>query len=272
MEVNGYLDRSPGKRQGKGQGKEMDTDVIDDIDFGDYHLMITLAKPSTYLSYRACLSYRGNDKSFIQAIKKIEKEQKKEGLCLIQINFAIAPFSSLETEYVVEEGVEGNEDEVLSYFTPSDAHLFGYFNDVREYKLEKYEPTKKLKGIVHVIFCMILSHAVKEKYLTLNSTITLEASGSLYKTDEEIQKEKMEGKDKVSVVKSMLGLVKHYETLGFKQALPKLLEVGLKEGNVPMKAKVNDILRVCTNHPESRIRSIEKIKVMQYFENMYESS
>lgn len=241
-------------------------ETIEDIDFGDFNLTIIVSKKQ-FISYYACLSYQGKDKNFINEINELKKNEemdKEEDLCLIRIVFGVQPFSALEGDYVVEDKEEKVKNKI-KFRIPSNAHLFGYYNDIRKYNLQGYEQTKKLKGIVHIIFCDILANALSENYITLDSIITLEASGALMKSEEEIKKEIESGLDdsNYSTLKDMLGLVKHYETLGFKQSLPQLLAIGLENANIPMQGKVKDILEVCVKNPESKVKAIEKIRIIK---------
>jgi len=227
--------------------------IIDDVNFDDFNLTIIINEKNIY---SACLFYQGNDLDFINEVKKIKKnedEDEEEDLCLIQVIFGIAPFDKLEVEFEIMDKEENAIDNI-SFRIPSNAHLFAYYNNIRKYNLQKFEQTKKLKGVVHIIFCIILAHALEEKLISLEGNVTVEASGSMMKSEEEIKNETE------SSVKDMIGLVKHYETLGFKQSLPKHLTLALQNNNVPMQGKVKDILQVCAKNSESRVKAIEKIK------------
>jgi hypothetical protein len=77
-----------------------------------------------------------------------------------------------------------------------------------------------------MLLCVIVNDILSKNILTREQFITLEASGEI------------EGKN-------MEGLVKYYETLGFKQVYPQLLEVGISQTNVPMKATLGEIIDNC---------------------------
>jgi len=118
----------------------------------------------------------------------------------------------------------------------SDVHLGGLYNRFLSNELKDFPEIKKLKGIGEVILCLVLNNMLSRKLVDESSIITLEASG------------KVEGK-------GMLGLVKYYERLGFKQAYPDLLEIGLKNSAVPMKATIGDVVNRCIVSNKSKIVS-----------------
>ena len=241
------------------ESKRNFSSVIEEVEFGDYNLTIILSKED-FITYSACLYYQGNDLDFVNEIKKI-KEKDDDDLCLIRIIFGIAPFSRLEGDFEIIDK-DGNLMDNISFSIPSNAHLFSYYNNIRKYNLQTFEQTKKLKGVVHIIFCIILSHALEENYISLDGNVTVEASGSLMKSEEEIMKE-MESGLNSSSLKDMIGLVKHYETLGFKQSRPRYLAIALQNSNVPMGGKVKDIMANCAKNSESKVKAIEKISVIK---------
>jgi hypothetical protein len=73
-----------------------------------------------------------------------------------------------------------------------------------------------------------LCEAIKLEYITRESIVILDASGStLDKND-------------------MGGLVKYYESLGFQQIDPEYYEIGVRQTIVPMKAKVKSLIKRCS--------------------------
>ncbi len=120
----------------------------------------------------------------------------------------------------------------------SNAHLGSIYNNTLSNELKNFTEIKNLKGFAEIMLCVVLNNIISNNILNEDSIITLEASG------------RVEGK-------GMEGLVKYYEKLGFKQAYPSLLDLGIKNSNVPMKATLGDIIQRCRVSDKSN--QIEKI-------------
>jgi hypothetical protein len=211
----------------------------------DFSLEISFTEKQKKTMYYACLTYIGNDYKFRQAIKNIQSKQsdKDQPLCLIIVNMIVNPNWRLDGNYEWYTDDDTPEDEINFSFK-SDCHLFELYNHTIQYELQNYEPVKKLKGVAHVILCLIVQDIISRKILDLDNYITVEASGSI------------EGK-------GMEGLIKYYQSIGFNLPFPELLDIGLEQKNVPMRATLNDILQNCNGYASSSIMK-QLLNIIRY--------
>jgi len=202
----------------------------------EFKLEIRSTKKDNLVVFYGCLSYIGNNKKLRSEIERIKQERlfykfsteprgdliyKTENLCLFKLELRI------NSQYNILEDVYYNDDEdSITYKIKHDCYLEYFFNETIEYKLQHFSEIKKLKGIGHSILCAVINEILYEKILTRDSIIALNASG-------EIQG------------KSIVGLVRYYEKLGFKQPFPELFNKFIEQQNVPMKARLGDIIDNC---------------------------
>lgn len=208
----------------------MDYKTIEDISFDDYQLQIKLFSlpDRNYYNYDACLYYVGNDAKMNLSLQ----EQKSFPLCLINLELWISNDK-------LTGSIDLDEENVFRYEIPYKVFLKSYYNNTRKYGLDKFLQTNKLKGIPQIILCILLSIVLENNLIHLDDTITLEASGEI------------ESKD-------MIGLIRHYKSLGFKVVFPEYLKEGLESQVVPMESFVSTVLQVC-NKKQDKINLIKKI-------------
>jgi len=208
----------------------------------DFRIDFRLIKEQNNYTYFVCLNYVGQNFDLIETIEDIKIESffyedmgdnpayNADDYCLSMLTLSVGKYKNVEGE------LEVDDDNTIKYSMKSDVHLGGLYNRFLSNELKDYPEIKKLKGIGEVILCLVLNNMLSRKLVDESSIITLEASG------------KVEGK-------GMLGLVKYYERLGFKQAYPELLEIGLKNSAVPMKATIGDVVNRCIVSDKSNIVS-----------------
>ena len=202
----------------------------------EFKLEIRSIKKHDKIKYFVCVSYIGDDQQLRSEIERIKEETffyedmeitkpvyKVDDLCLFTMQLGVNELEKIDGNFYF-----GNEDnpDYLRYEINSNCHLFSLYNKAIKYNLQKFDAIKRLKGLGHMLLCVIVNDILSKNILTREQFITLEASGEI------------EGKN-------MEGLVKYYETLGFKQVYPQLLEVGISQTNVPMKATLGDIIDNC---------------------------
>jgi len=64
----------------------------------------------------------------------------------------------------------------------------------------------------------------------------------------------------------MLGLINYYEFMGFEQVFPSLLEICIEQTDVPMRARISNIIEICSVVEKSdKVKEMEKIIRYTYF-------
>lgn len=218
----------------------------------EFKLELRKIKKDKELVYYACVMYIGDDPEFRMAIEKVKKdsffylekddssEYSTDDLCLFNALLSVNRYKKIQGTYYLDHPEE-EEADTLTWEINSDCHLASFYNNAISTGLQRFKQTDKLKGIGHSILCLIVKDIIQNKILNPDQYITLEASGY------------MKGKNKE-------GLVRYYESIGFKQVFPYLLELGIKQTNVPMKARLVDVLSKCDNTSISKdIKKIEKV-------------
>lgn len=212
----------------------------------DFKIDFRLIKEDETYSYFVCLNYIGQNYDLIDSIEYIKEQNffyedlgdnpayNPEDYCLFSLTLTIGKIKFVEG--LLEADDDGKD--AIAFSMKSDCHLGGLYNKTIDNELNSFDEIKGLKGYGEVMLCLVLNDIIRKGLLDKNSTITLEASG------------RIEGK-------SMEGLVKYYEKLGFKQAYPELLQLGLKNSLVPMKASISDIIEKCAISDKSN--EIEKV-------------
>jgi len=210
----------------------------------DFKIDFRKIKENNSYTYLICLNYIGYDPDIIETIEDVKRDSffyadmgsnpayNADDYCLFMLILTIGK------DDVIEGQLEVNEDDTISYSMKSNAHLGRLYNNTLSSELKNFREIKNLKGFAEIMLCVVLNNIVSDNILNENSIITLEASG------------RVEGK-------GMEGLVKYYEKLGFKQAYPSLLDLGIKNSTVPMKATLGDIIQRCRVSDKSN--QIEKI-------------
>lgn len=189
----------------------------------DFKISFNKTKDRGAYYYHVCVSYVGRHPGYMEAIDSIiEKHYTgfKSNYCLFKLDLSVNLKGGLYGSIPVD-------DEDIEWDIKSSCNLEGFFNKALMKGIGEWEQSKKLKGIGHATLCIILRDIIKNKILTENDIISLEASGFIPDMD-------------------MTGLVRYYERLGFKQYLPEYYDILLAEHLVPMSAKISDILEVCS--------------------------
>ena len=205
----------------------------------EFKLDIRKIKKKNEVTYFVCLTYIGQDQLLRNEIERIKEDTffyedmeterpayKTEDLCLFNLNLKVNALDKIEGNFYFGEFEEEKAPDLLRYEINSNCHLFSFYNKAMKYNLQTFESIKRLKGIGHMLLCVILGDIISTNILSNDKFITLEASGEI------------EGK-------GMEGLVKYYETLGFKQVYPQLFAIGISQTNVPMKATIGEIINNC---------------------------
>ena len=210
----------------------------------DFKIDFRKIKENNSYTYLICLNYIGYDPDIIETIEDVKRDSffyedmgsnpayNADDYCLFMLILTIGK------DDVIEGQLEVNEDDTISYSMKSNAHLGSLYNNTLSNELKNFREIKNLKGFAEIMLCVVLNNIISNNILNEDSIITLEASG------------RVEGK-------GMEGLVKYYEKLGFKQAYPALLDLGIKNSIVPMKATIGDIIQRCRVSDKSN--QIEKI-------------
>jgi len=196
----------------------------------------SIKKGDNEIKYFVCLSYIGDDEHLRLEIEDIKQETlfyedmeygeldyKTDDLCLFTLLLGVNDREKLEGTFYF-----GNDDDydLLKYETFTNCHLYSFYNKALTYNLQNFDSIKRLKGIGHMLLCVIIHDILDKSILSRDNFITLEASGEIGG-------------------KGMEGLVRYYEKLGFKQIFPDLFKVGISQSNVPMKATLGDIIDNC---------------------------
>ena len=217
----------------------------------DFKLELRKINKKSEIIYYACVMYIGDDPEFREAIEKTkeetffyeesrESEYSTEDLCVFTALLSVNKYNRVQGTYYIGNSEEEDPD-TLTWEMLSNCHLSSFYNNTLNNKLENFSQAKKLKGIGHFILCLIIKDILRNNILQPDQYITLEASGYI------------KGKEKQ-------GLVRYYESIGFSQAFPYLFEIGLEQSNVPMKARLIDVLSKCENAKiSSDIKKVEKI-------------
>jgi hypothetical protein len=166
---------------------------------------------------KATLEYVGEDQN-------IKEDFRGDKLAFVDISFD-TELSEYSQSYELDNGRQ------IMLSTSYHGFLHKFYNYVSQRSLYKKFPVlQKTKGISYVLLLCCICEALKLGFTTLESEIILEASGLI-------------------AGQSMLNLVKYYEQLGFSVIYPEYLELGLDQeynGFVPMKAKVQRLISLCT--------------------------
>lgn len=205
--------------------------IVEEIEFDDYQLQIkffSLPNMNLY-NYEACLHYTGKDTNFNDYLQKLTSGQ----LCILNLEVNIL-------DDTLTGSIDIDDKHVFKYKLPYNIYIKNYYNNTLKYGLDKFSQTNKLKGIPQIILCIILSNALENKLINMDSKIALNASGEI------------KGKN-------MIYLIKHYESLGMKVSFPEYLEEGLMDQNVVMNGIVSDVLGTCMKKDSRIFEAIQKI-------------
>jgi hypothetical protein len=227
----------------------------------DFKLEIRNIKDDDKITYYACLTYVGKYREFINAIEQVKEETyfyeddeapayKQYDLCLFNVMLTVED-RKIKGTYIVnrnEEDEDSEEFDKIKYSMHSNCHLYSFYNNTIKYDLlQNFEQSKKLKGIGYMILCSILKHIVSTNILSDDKLITLQASGEIPE-------------------KGMIGLVKYYESMGFRQVFPSLLEEGVEQADVPMRTNISNIIERCSSVEKSNeVKELERIIRHTYF-------
>jgi hypothetical protein len=205
--------------------------IVEEIEFDDYQLQIKfLSLPDMkFYNYEACLHYTGKDTNLNEYIQELTSGQ----LCILDLEVNIA-------DDTLTGSIDIDDKKVFKYKLPYNIYIKNYYNNTLKYGLDKFTQTNKLKGIPQIILCIILSIALENKLINMDSKIALNASGEI------------KGKN-------MFYLIKHYESLGMKVSFPEYLEEGLMDQNVVMDGVVSDVLGTCMKKDSRIFEAIKKI-------------
>jgi len=221
----------------------------------DFKLDFRLIKENNTYSYLVCLNYIGQNKDLIDSIEYVKRDSffyqdlgdnpvyNPDDYCIFSLVLTIGKIDAVEGSLRIDKKGEDR----IAFYIKSDAHLGALYNNTIQNKLINFEEIKNLKGYAEVMLCIVLNDIVKRGLLDKSSTITLEASG------------RIKGK-------SMEGLVRYYEKLGFKQAYPELLKIALRNSLVPMKAAISDVIEKCAVSDKSKqIEQVMKDLIVREF-------
>ncbi len=226
----------------------------------DFKLEIRNIKDDDKITFYACLTYVGKDRIFINAIEQVKEDTyfyededspayKPDDLCLFTIMLNVED-RKIKGSYAINENDDEDSEEFdkIKYSMHSNCNLTSFYNNTIKYEvLKNFEQSKKLKGIGHMILCSILRHIVSTNILSADKFISLQASGEIPE-------------------RGMLGLVNYYEFMGFRQVFPSLLEIGIAQADVPMRARLSDIIERCSLVEKSNeVKELEKIIRHTYF-------
>jgi hypothetical protein len=188
----------------------------------DFELMI---RPIS-LGYHVCVRYVGSDK-LVQKLCSCEGCVNCE--CLFELLITFQSNQLVHTSYQDEM-----ERVVASYDVHADGVIHSFYNHLYKYELIDVPPFHKLKGIGPRVLCAVLKRALDTGKASVTDVIVLQASGSLPSAFSISDDSYMSIK-----------LVRYYETMGFRQVHPELLELGLKHFYVTMSATVQELLEHC---------------------------
>jgi hypothetical protein len=226
----------------------------------DFKLEIRNIKDDDKITFYACLTYVGQDREFINAIEQVKEETyfyenddspayNPDDLCLFSIMLNVQD-RKIKGSYVMNKNddEESEEFDKIKYSMHSNCNLTSFYNNTIKYDLlQNFEQSKKLKGIGYMILCSILRHIVSANILSDDKFITLQASGEIPE-------------------RGMIGLVKYYESMGFEQVFPSLLEIGISQTDVPMRTRISNIIERCSSVEKSNeVKELEKIIRYRYF-------
>ena len=227
----------------------------------DFKLEIRNIKDDDKITYYACLTYVGKDRTFINAIEQVKEDTyfyededspayKPDDLCLFTIMLNVED-TKIKGSYIINntDDEDSEEFDKIKYSMHSNCNLTSFYNNTIKYDLlQNFEQSKKLKGVGYMILCSILRHIVSTNILSDDKFITLQASGEIPE-------------------RGMLGLVNYYEFMGFRQVFPSLLEIGIAQADVPMRARLSDIIERCSSVEKSNeVKGLEKIIRHRYFD------
>lgn len=205
----------------------------------EFRLNIEKRQKGKAYFYNVCITYVGDNIEYKNAIMRLSKNYNKPSYCVFELYLTVKFLDRIETEIPDYE----SGDYAIMY---SDCHLEYFSNNaLTERSIISFEENKRLKGIGHALLCIILRDVIDNNILKPESVITLEAGATL-------------------PGKNMIGLIKYYERLGFKQYLPDSLYLLLNTGsNVPMNAKISDILSSCNKAQYSTdvLKIINEVKI-----------
>jgi hypothetical protein len=200
----------------------------------DIKIIETNIKKDKKIVYEATLTYKGDNTEFIDYIKSLNafhnlSEKYLEKLASVMITFytdrQVKPY-----EYKYDD----DKPDIVYYENGYDGILNGFYNMLTGYKLDtqRFSFLKQLKGISYAMLLCCICKAIKERLVTLSSTIILEASGGIIDMNR---------------VQSIGNLVKYYERIGFKKMFPDYYDIAIKSdgGYIPMIAQVKDIISLC---------------------------
>jgi hypothetical protein len=210
--------------------KNKNVDITNITDFSEFNLTIDNTNNA---AFRVCLSYVGDN----EEIKRKLYEKKIDCLFVLSIGTVARIINS---RYYI-----GDNEDKITIENKSDSHIGMFYNKTLSDKDIHNFFSKKLKGIGHVILCKIIDYFLEKDILNMDSIVSLQASGEI------------KGK-------SMHGLINYYESLGFKQTVPELLDLFISQENVPMTGKVKDIIRKCSGTVISdKLRELDKISLIR---------
>jgi hypothetical protein len=199
----------------------------------EFKLELNLTEKSKFYQIHACI--RCTSEACSDIIEQLKEEYEGEKniedyLCLIMIKIKIKKdLGSFQ---------KGSDRDIL---------MSDFYNNVTKMGRGLSYLNRKLKGGARALLCMVLKKALNAGILTMDDIINLEASGEL--------------EDDIGNTKDMMGLIKYYQSLGFKITNNDNLEEQLEDMSVYMFGVVGTLLNKCNENnisPELR-RILEQI-------------
>ena len=177
------------------------------------------------LHCKAYLEYIGENKTLLEYIEGL-RQHYEPIIAYVNIRFDSDTMTYRGAGYDINYTRRGTKKIKLPFFMYN-GFLNQFYNYASGYDLYKKFPVlQKTKGISYVLLMCCICEALKLGFITPESILMLEASGSI------------EGE-------SMLKLIKYYEKIGFSVMYPEYLDIGVQDQFVPMKAQVKTIVDLC---------------------------
>ena len=184
---------------------------------------------NTTLQCKAMLEYIGDDQNIREYFKGMYSPEKDDSSVIAYVTIRFdTELSEFSFSYERDYSTRTRRRKIRLPTSRYHGYLFAFYNYASKHSLYQQFPVlQKTKGISYVLLLCCICEALKLGFITPESDIMLEASGSI-------------------AGQPMDNLVRYYEQLGFSVIYPQYLEIGLENQFVPMKAQVQRFISLCT--------------------------
>ena len=218
----------------------------------DFHIEIETENTAEMFQCYSRFIYKGGNHEFVQYLKNLEIDYRILGA----LNIVFFPEQSSRSYlYSCYDSRHRSFKDVQYTKGRYNGKIYGFYHSLTQYKAKldkekvRFPFLDQLKGMGYGMLVSCICKALDGGFITLSSSIVLEATGMMCGMDKEA---------------STVALVHYYEKIGFKQMFPEHYQYAVSTISVPMIARVKDIMDNCNIGTFSKellqVLQIEKCK------------